>query len=101
MIFDCWTPAASRGHGYYAAAIRQAAVEIQREGKAAWIFSGATNQASLSGILKAGFQHRYTLVRRRRFGASTVSRHNARAATIPKSVAPAASESAEKIAVNG
>jgi len=55
MIFDCWTPSADRGRGHYATAIRQAAAHLQRENRAAWIFSGATNASSLKGILKAGF----------------------------------------------
>ena len=74
MIFDCWTPAADRGRGYYAAAIRQAAANLGREGRPAWIFSGAANRSSLRGILKGGFEYRFSLVRRRRLGRSTTTR---------------------------
>jgi CelD/BcsL family acetyltransferase involved in cellulose biosynthesis len=74
MIFDCWTPAADRGRAHYVAAIRQAAASLRREGKTAWIFSGAANVASLRGILKAGFEYRFSLVRRIRFGRSTITR---------------------------
>jgi len=76
MIFDCWTPAADRGHGHYAAAIRQAAVNLRREGRTAWIFSGARNVSSLRGILKAGFTYRFSLVRRSRLGRATITRHD-------------------------
>jgi CelD/BcsL family acetyltransferase involved in cellulose biosynthesis len=76
MIFDCWTPAANRGHAYYPAAIRQAAADLARKGKEAWIFAGAHNRASLRGILKAGFEYSFSLVRRRSFGRSTVTRHD-------------------------
>jgi CelD/BcsL family acetyltransferase involved in cellulose biosynthesis len=76
MIFDCWTPAADRGHGYYATAIRQAAANLRQEGKIAWIFSGASNLSSLRGILKAGFEYRFSLLRRRRLGRSTVARQD-------------------------
>jgi CelD/BcsL family acetyltransferase involved in cellulose biosynthesis len=74
MIFDCWTPSADRGRGHYAAAIRLAADKLRSEGRAAWIFSGATNAASLRGVLKAGFQYRYSLIRRTRLGRSVVTR---------------------------
>ncbi len=74
MIFDCWTPAADRGHGHYAAAIRQAALNLRREGRTAWIFSGAKNTSSLRGILKAGFTYRFSLVRRRRLGRASITR---------------------------
>ena len=74
MIFDCWTPASDRGRGHYASAIRQAAAMLRREDRTAWIFSGASNVSSLRGILKAGFNYRYSLVRRRRLGRATVTR---------------------------
>ena len=76
MIFDGWTPAAHRGRGHYAAAIRQAAVNLRREGRTAWIFSGARNVASLRGIVKAGFAYRFSLVRRSRLGRATVTRND-------------------------
>jgi hypothetical protein len=76
MIFDCWTPAADRGRGHYAAAIRQAAANLRRENRPAWIFSGAKNVQSLRGILKAAFEYRFSLVRRCRFGRATVTRHD-------------------------
>jgi len=74
MIFDCWTPASDRGHGHYAAAIRQAATNLRREDRPAWIFSGAKNGSSVKGILKAGFAYRYSLIRRSRLGRTTTTR---------------------------
>ena len=76
MIFDCWTPAADRGRGHYAAAIRQAAATLRREEREAWIFSGAKNVSSLRGILKAGFAYRFSLVRRSRLGRATITRQD-------------------------
>jgi CelD/BcsL family acetyltransferase involved in cellulose biosynthesis len=76
MIFDCWTPASDRGRGHYAAAIRQAAANLRRENRPAWIFSGARNVSSLRGISKAGFAYRYSLVRRNRLGRATITRHD-------------------------
>jgi hypothetical protein len=73
MIFDCWTPVAHRGRGNYAAALRSAAAALSREGRNAWIFSGAGNQSSWRGIVKAGFTYRFSFVRRTRFGISSVT----------------------------
>lgn len=75
MIFDCWTPVSHRGRGHYAAAIRQAAANLRREHRTAWIFSAVRNVSSLRGISKAGFEYRFSLVRRRRFGRATIIRY--------------------------
>jgi CelD/BcsL family acetyltransferase involved in cellulose biosynthesis len=72
LLFDCWTPAAARGHGHYSSAIRQIANQVRGEGKRPWIFSAATNAASVRGIEKAGFQRRYSLVRQRVFNLQRV-----------------------------
>ncbi len=77
MIFDCWTPAVHRGNGHYAAAIRSVAANLQRKGREVWIFTVASNAASLQGILKAGFSYRFSLVRRSRLNHSTVVRYEA------------------------
>lgn len=74
MIFDCWTPTAERGRGHYATALYKTAANLRREGRAAWIFSGATNAPSVRGVLKAGFQYRYSLIRSTRLGRSVVAR---------------------------
>jgi len=84
MIFDCWTPAAGRGSGHYANAIRQAAAKLRRERKAAWIFSGAGNAYSWRGILKAGFEYRFSLIRRSRFGRAMVTRCDTTTAIPPR-----------------
>lgn len=76
MIFDCWTPVADRGQGYYAAAIRSAAAQLMQQGRAAWIFSGATNITSRQGILKAGFVYRFSFIRRSRLGRAIITRHD-------------------------
>ena len=65
MIFDCYTPASARGHGFFAAAIAALARELHAQGKAPWIFGAATNKASLGGIEESGFQHKFTLGRKR------------------------------------
>ncbi len=65
MIFDCFTPSSARGHGFFADAIAAVADRVRSEGKVPWIFGAATNQASLSGIKKSGFKHRFSLGRRR------------------------------------
>jgi CelD/BcsL family acetyltransferase involved in cellulose biosynthesis len=68
MLFDCWTPAASRGRGYYAQAVTQVARLLREQGKSTWIFSADSNVASLRGLAKAGVQQRYALVRKRLLG---------------------------------
>ena len=67
MIFDCYTPASARGHGFFATAIAALADQLSSDGKAPWIFGAATNQISLLGIEKSGFTHRFTLGRKRVF----------------------------------
>ena len=71
MIFDCYTPAAVRGQGFFANAVGALARQVHSEGKAPWIFGAATNQESLRGIRKSGFTHRFSLGRRRVFFVET------------------------------
>jgi len=75
IIFDCWTPVAKRGHGYYATAIRLAAASLQKQQKTAWIFSAFKNHPSIQGILKAGFLYRFSMTRNKLLFHSTLSRH--------------------------
>lgn len=91
IIFDCWTPVADRGQGHYSTAIRSAAAQLRQQGRAAWIFSGASNVSSLRGILKAGFVYRFSLVRRSRLGRAIITRQETTAAisTSPKPIFPA------------
>ena len=65
MLFDCWTPEAARGRGYYGRAIELIADLQKARGKRPWIFSAASNTSSVRGIEKAGFRRRYSLIRRK------------------------------------
>jgi CelD/BcsL family acetyltransferase involved in cellulose biosynthesis len=65
LVFDCWTPAAVRGHGYYGMAISRVASQLQASGKRPWIFSAATNVSSVRAVEKTGFVHRFSMTRRR------------------------------------
>ena len=65
LIFDCWTPGPVRGHGYYGVAVTLMAKELEREGRAPWIFSAAANQRSIRGLKKVGFQRRYSMILQR------------------------------------
>jgi CelD/BcsL family acetyltransferase involved in cellulose biosynthesis len=65
LLFDCWTPAQARGHGYFAQTITVLADCLRRQGKKPWIFSAARNVRSLRGLEKSGFQRRYSLTRQR------------------------------------
>jgi hypothetical protein len=72
LLFDCWTPESARGHGYYARSIGLIAEKFCSAGKRPWIFSAATNTASVRGIEKAGFQRRYSLIRRKLFNLQRI-----------------------------
>lgn len=68
LLFDCWTPAEVRGHSYYKRAIELIAARMIANGKQPWIFSAASNTASVRGLEKAGSVRRYSLVRNRLLG---------------------------------
>lgn len=68
MLFDCWTPAAHRGHGFYAEAVNRVTRELRERGDSPWIFSAGSNTASMRGLAKTGFHRRYSLVRKRLLG---------------------------------
>jgi hypothetical protein len=72
MLFDCWTPKAARGHGYYGKTVARIANMVIVKGKRPWIFSAASNIASEHGLGKTSFQYRYSLVRQRILGMQTV-----------------------------
>lgn len=65
MLFDCWTPVAARGHGYYGHAIELIADQQSARGNRVWIFSAASNTSSVRGIEKTGFCRRYSLARQK------------------------------------
>ena len=56
IIFDCWTPASARGHGYYGQAVSLIARRMRDRGKSPWIFSATSNVASVQGLNKTGFR---------------------------------------------
>jgi hypothetical protein len=74
MIFDCWTPPARRGSGYYREAISALSALVKKRGKNAWIFSAASNASSIRGLQKAGFHHRFSVIARRLFGWQKIQR---------------------------
>lgn len=65
MIFDCWTPPASRGMHYFRSAVECLAQELHQQGKTAWIFSALRNRPSLHALQESQFTYRYSLVRRK------------------------------------
>jgi CelD/BcsL family acetyltransferase involved in cellulose biosynthesis len=76
MVFDCWTPARFRGRGYYPLAIRRAAAELQNNERRVWTFCAVTDTVAIRGILKAGFNYRFSLVRKQRLGQSAIVRRD-------------------------
>lgn len=74
LLLDCWTPAALRGRGYYAQALELIAEKVKAKGKQLWGFCEATNVAAVRGLAKAGFQKRYSLLRKKVLWWQTVTR---------------------------
>ena len=72
LIFDCWTPHAVRGKGHYSMAIAGLAHRLLSDGREPWIFSAASNHASVRGIQQAGFERQYSRVRRKTLGLQRV-----------------------------
>jgi CelD/BcsL family acetyltransferase involved in cellulose biosynthesis len=68
MLFDCWTPPSLRGSGHYASAVGLIAKQVLESGIRPWIFSASRNVASIRGLEEAGFERRYSLIRRRLMG---------------------------------
>ncbi len=67
LIYDCWTVPSARGKGAYSKAITALGELLNAEGKNVWIFSAVSNVASIRGIEKSGFVHRYS-IRKSLFG---------------------------------
>jgi CelD/BcsL family acetyltransferase involved in cellulose biosynthesis len=74
IIFDCWTPQSKRGHGYFGKAISLAARHASKADKDPWIFSALTNLSSRRGIEEAGFERKYSIVRKRTLAWQRVSK---------------------------
>ena len=65
IIFDCLTPEAARGHGYFQQAISLLARQLNSQGVAAWIFRCEADLTEFRDSEKSGFHHKFTLGRRR------------------------------------
>jgi CelD/BcsL family acetyltransferase involved in cellulose biosynthesis len=95
MLFDCWTPAAALGKGYYAQTVELIAEQVQEKGGRPWIFSAAVNAASIRGLEKTGFQRRYSLVRQRLLGWDRVKGQTPKSIVAPSNnIATGAEDSA-------
>jgi len=92
MLFDCWTPAAALGHGYYAQTVELIAEQVESRGQRPWIFSAAGNVASVRGLEKTGFQRRYSLVRQRLLGWQRVKGETPNSQPAANQEIPAGSE---------
>jgi CelD/BcsL family acetyltransferase involved in cellulose biosynthesis len=72
MLFDCWTPFALRGRGFYRQTLSFITQLFRERGKRSWIFTSGRNARWLEGLAKFGFQRRYSLVRWRILGWQTI-----------------------------
>ncbi|MEP6644683.1 MAG: GNAT family N-acetyltransferase [Acidobacteriaceae bacterium] len=93
LIFDCWTPVAFRGLGYYGCAVGQLSHQLIKEGQKPWIFSAAENKSSLVSLDKSAFRRGHSLVRRTILGWRTVQKNQQPTASIPAMQASASSQS--------
>jgi hypothetical protein len=74
LIFDCWTSGSERGNRYYPRALSMLAEQLSVSGSAPWIFSASENWLSRRGILTAGFEFQFSLIRKRWFFKRCLSR---------------------------
>jgi len=72
-----------RGRGYYAQAIELIAEKMKANGKQTWIFCAATNVAAVHGLSKAGFEKRYSLLRKKVLWWQSVKRQPADRSELP------------------
>jgi CelD/BcsL family acetyltransferase involved in cellulose biosynthesis len=84
LVFDCWTPVAVRGHGYYKKTIELIADEIESKGRKLWIFSSERNSLFVKGLTEAGLELRYSLLRYRLLGWQTIKTHGRRSNVAPQ-----------------
>jgi hypothetical protein len=95
MLFDCWTPAAATGRGYYAQTVELIAGLVKKRGQQPWIFSAAGNEASVRGLEKTSFQRRYSLTRRRFLGWQWIKGNFPNSRTVSQEgIAPESADSA-------
>jgi hypothetical protein len=45
--------------------VKELAMHLTSEARSPWIFSASSNQASLRGLAKTGFERRFSMVRRK------------------------------------
>lgn len=63
LLFDCWTPAAVRGSGYFQHCTSMLASDLLKTGARPWIFTDPRNPSAVRGIVGAGFERRFSFVR--------------------------------------
>jgi CelD/BcsL family acetyltransferase involved in cellulose biosynthesis len=74
MLFDSWPPIGTHSEASYRRMIGLIAERMREKGKKLWIFRAGIDLTSIQDLEKAGFQLRYSLVRRRALGWQTVRR---------------------------
>jgi CelD/BcsL family acetyltransferase involved in cellulose biosynthesis len=78
VIFECAPSVSARCATCEPEMISRLAERIREQGKKPWTYGAASNVALVQGLQKAGFQARYSLVRRRTLGWQTIKRKTAR-----------------------
>jgi len=64
LLFDCWTPASLREHGYFRKTISQVASHLSALGKRPWISCSSTNESIVRAVHDAGFIPKFSLSRK-------------------------------------
>jgi len=72
ILFDFWTLSADIKNIYGEQTLTLTAERMRARGKRPWSYSLASDDESLRRLKNAGFQPRYSLFRRRRFGWQTI-----------------------------
>lgn len=80
ILFDSWTPASQRGHGFYARTLAAVVERLRQEGKRVWGFSASTNASSIRGLEKAGWRPSFSVCRYHFLGWQRIVQRNPAAA---------------------
>lgn len=74
VLFDCWTPLRGRGDAAIGQLSRLVAERMREEGKKTWMFGAASNTSLIQQLEAAGFQPRYSVLRRQVLGWQKIRR---------------------------
>jgi len=74
VLFDCWSPVRGCGGAAFGQMSRLIEERMRENGKKIWAFGGASNTPLIQNLQNAGFQPRWSLVRRQVLGSQKINR---------------------------